>query len=214
MFRGTRRFFLAGASALAIMAGAADADADIFTVPGEYTFTAPSAGTYVVDVWGAQGGGSSGYGGGLGAGVAVEVALTVGEEVLVFVGAQGGYGLSAGGGGGSSAALLAPIPTAGLVAGGGGGGALFGSGGNGVAPATGGPGAPGYGGGAGAPGFGGGGGGSYSFVGPAQSLAFKSGDGEVSINAVPEPSTWAMMLSGFAALGGMVLRRKRKITPA
>ena len=94
----------------------------------------------MVDVWGAQGGGSSVFGGGLGAGVGVDVALTAGEEVLVIVGAQGGYGSTAGGGGGSSAALLAPGPFGGLVAGGGGGGSVFGAGGNGVAPAVGGPG--------------------------------------------------------------------------
>jgi hypothetical protein len=34
------------------------------------------------------------------------------------------------------------------------------------------------------------------------------------IGEVPEPSTWAMMLAGFAGLGAMVLRRKRKVTPA
>jgi PEP-CTERM motif len=28
---------------------------------------------------------------------------------------------------------------------------------------------------------------------------------------VPEPSTWAMMLTGFAGLGAMALRRKRKV---
>ena len=88
-----------------ILAGAADADADTFTIPGEYLFTAPSAGTYMVDVWGAQGGASSVNSGGLGAGVGVDVALTAGEEVLVIVGAEGGYGPAAGGGGGSSAAL-------------------------------------------------------------------------------------------------------------
>lgn len=99
MHQAARRFLLAGASALAILAGAADADAETFTIPGEHIFTAPTAGTYVVDVWGAQGGGSSVFGGGLGAGVAVDVALTAGEEVLVIVGAQGGYGPPAGGGG-------------------------------------------------------------------------------------------------------------------
>ena len=31
--------------------------------------------------------------------------------------------------------------------------------------------------------------------------------------AVPEPSTWAMTLTGFAALGAMLVRRKRKIDP-
>jgi PEP-CTERM motif len=41
-------------------------------------------------------------------------------------------------------------------------------------------------------------------------------NGYVSISfvAVPEPSTWVMMLAGFGALGGMLLRRGRKaITP-
>src|SRR5271170_3257599 len=139
MHRAARQFLLAGASALAILAGATAAQAVTFTIPGEYLFTAPSAGTYMVDVWGAQGGGSSVDGGGLGAGVGVDVALTTGEEVLVIVGAQGGYGPPAGGGGGSSAALLAPGPFAGRVAGGGGGAGFFGAGGNGVAPAIGGP---------------------------------------------------------------------------
>ena len=40
------------------------------------------------------------------------------------------------------------------------------------------------------------------------------GNGYVSIefvgSSVPEPSTWAMMLAGFSALGGMLLRRGRK----
>ena len=44
----------------------------------------------------------------------------------------------------------------------------------------------------------------------------QTGNGYVSINAVvPEPSTWVMMLAGFSALGGMLLRRgRRAITPA
>ena len=32
----------------------------------------------------------------------------------------------------------------------------------------------------------------------------------VSLTAVPEPSTWAMMLAGFAALGYAGLRRRRR----
>jgi hypothetical protein len=68
MHRAARQFLLAGASTLAILAGATAAQADTFTIPGEYIFTAPSAGTYVVDVWGAQGGASSVNSGGLGAG--------------------------------------------------------------------------------------------------------------------------------------------------
>ncbi|MFD1786138.1 choice-of-anchor C family protein [Sphingomonas floccifaciens] len=60
---------------------------------------------------------------------------------------------------------------------------------------------------------------TYSFVAGADTttLAFTSGtqtafgaalDG-VSVTAVPEPATWAMMLFGFGAIGG-VLRRSRK----
>jgi hypothetical protein len=30
----------------------------------------------------------------------------------------------------------------------------------------------------------------------------------------PEPSTWAMMLLGFAGLGGLARLRRRKLTPA
>jgi hypothetical protein len=33
-----------------------------------------------------------------------------------------------------------------------------------------------------------------------------------SIRAVPEPSTWAMMILGFAGLGFMAYRRKNKMT--
>jgi hypothetical protein len=138
MVRSSKRWLLAGASALAIIAGANAAQAAIYDVPGLYTFVAPSTGTYVIDVWGAQGGGSSGDGGGLGAGVGVDVTLSAGEDVLVYVGAQGGYGPAAGGGGGSSAALLAPME--GVVAGGGGGGGLGFAGGNGVPPSVRGPG--------------------------------------------------------------------------
>ena len=147
MHRAARQFLLAGASALAILAGATAAQADTFTIPGEYLFAAPSAGTYMVDVWGAQGGGSSVDGGGLGRGGRGRCRSAAGEEVLVIVGAQGGFGPAAGGGGGSSAALLSPSPFGGLVAGGGGGGSVSGPGARGVAPAPGGPGAPGYGGG-------------------------------------------------------------------
>ena len=48
-------------------------------------------------------------------------------------------------------------------------------------------------------------------------LSFKSGDasgpygpviGEVSISAVPEPATWAMMILGFLGVGFMAYRRK------
>jgi len=40
----------------------------------------------------------------------------------------------------------------------------------------------------------------------------QSGDGLVTItpSAVPEPATWAMMLTGFAGLGFVGYRHKRK----
>jgi hypothetical protein len=40
-------------------------------------------------------------------------------------------------------------------------------------------------------------------------------DGYVSINfvAAPEPSTWAMTLTGFAGFGWLARRRRRKLTP-
>jgi len=45
-------------------------------------------------------------------------------------------------------------------------------------------------------------------------LAFQSGDGEVSINAIPEPSTWVTALAGFAGLGWLARMRRRKLTLA
>jgi PEP-CTERM motif len=42
-------------------------------------------------------------------------------------------------------------------------------------------------------------------------------NGSISITlltpAVPEPSTWAMMLAGFAGLGFLAHMRRRKLTP-
>jgi hypothetical protein len=38
----------------------------------------------------------------------------------------------------------------------------------------------------------------------------QSGEGHPFIPAVPEPATWAMMLLGFGALGGMLRRRERQ----
>jgi hypothetical protein len=46
-----------------------------------------------------------------------------------------------------------------------------------------------------------------------------SGDGSITIapaagSAVPEPSTWAMMLAGFAGLGWLARTRGRKTSSA
>jgi choice-of-anchor C domain-containing protein len=58
---------------------------------------------------------------------------------------------------------------------------------------------------------------TYSFVAgaPTTTLAFTSGTqtafgpalDAVSVSAVPEPATWAMMLIGFAMIGGVMRRR-------
>jgi PEP-CTERM motif len=44
---------------------------------------------------------------------------------------------------------------------------------------------------------------------PGLSLEFSSGI--VNISPVPEPSTWAMMILGFAGVGFMAYRRKDKM---
>jgi hypothetical protein len=84
----------------------------------------------------------------------------------------------------------------------------------------------GFGGGGGGGTFGAGGiGGGGSFVSPLSPLAdlvlvsgFNSGNGYVTINladpAVPEPSTWAMVLLGFASLGFAGYRRRHKLAGA
>jgi hypothetical protein len=65
---------------------------------------------------------------------------------------------------------------------------------------------------------GGGGGGGGSFIAPDFTNTFgtdgeNSGNGFVSIDeisgAVPEASTWAMMLAGFTGLGALALRKKK-----
>jgi hypothetical protein len=68
---------------------------------------------------------------------------------------------------------------------------------------------------------GGGGGGSdlaSLFEDPVLTAGVNSGDGSISIDflppAVPEPSTWAMMLAGFAGLGWLARMRGRKASPA
>jgi hypothetical protein len=69
---------------------------------------------------------------------------------------------------------------------------------------------------------GGGGGGSYLapslFTDQSLTAGVNSGDGSISITpltpAVPEPSTWAMTLAGFAGLGWLARMRRRKTSPA
>jgi hypothetical protein len=46
----------------------------------------------------------------------------------------------------------------------------------------------------------------------AYSLEFSPGVGNSAISGVPEPSTWAMMLLGFAGLGFAFPRSQRKLS--
>jgi PEP-CTERM motif len=110
---------------------------------------------------------------------------------------------------------------------GGAGSKLGGSGGfgGGGAGYIGGGGGSGYSGGGGGPGggngvVGGGGGGSYLanlFTDQVLTAGVNSGPGSISVDllkAVPEPSTWAMTLMGFAGLGWLAHARGRKASPA
>jgi hypothetical protein len=305
MIKSTKAFLLAGASALAILTSAVEANAETFTMPGVFSFTASVSGEYAVEVLGASGGNSTDFGskGGLGAEVSGDIFLTAGEDLTLFVGGQGGSATLAGGGGGSfvfhgtdvlavaggggGAGRLQGGPGGlagtggasgsgefagfGGTAGTGGGGGLSGGGGGaGVNAAPAGDGGNGSGSGAGfggkfpnggaggvdggSGGYGGGGGGGFSgsslggggggsgfsggggggggsaggggggggggsylaslFKDPVLTAGANRGDGSISIAAVPEPSTWAMMLAGFAGLGWLAHMRRRKTSPA
>jgi hypothetical protein len=137
--------------------------------------------------------------------------------------AGGGAGVNAGsaGDGGDGAGLLSgsfgsggKFPNGGAGANGGNGG-FGGGGGN----SLGGGGGSGFSGGGGGSLGGGGGGGSYLaslFTDRDLSAGVNSGDGSISVDllaaAVPEPSTWALMATGFAGLGFLAHMRKRKVT--
>jgi hypothetical protein len=132
-----RKVLLAGASALAVAATAANATT--YSTPGSYTWTAPSNGVYEIDIWGAGGGASSNgsFNGGLGAGVWTKQGFNAGDKLYVFVGQQGSVGGHGGGGGGGGSAVLFypdkafnPYFAAG-IAGGGGGAGPAGTGGDG-----------------------------------------------------------------------------------
>jgi hypothetical protein len=139
MIKSTKAFLLAGASALAILASAVDANAETFVFTGgPQTFTASVSGEYAVELLGASGGNSSGEGrmGGLGAEVSGDVFLTAGEDLRLFVGGQGGSGYDGGGGGGSFVFHGEEV----LAVAGGAGGAAVGDGGPGLAGTGGGTG--------------------------------------------------------------------------
>jgi hypothetical protein len=124
-----KRILLAGASMLALLAGAAGASAETFDFTGAVQhFTVVTSGLYDIQADGAQGGGSFRTSGGAGAEVGGEVFLTAGETLNIIAGGQGasgtfgeGYG---GGGGGFSGVFAAMGP---LVMAGGGGGGSYGS---------------------------------------------------------------------------------------
>jgi PEP-CTERM motif len=163
------------------------------------------------------GGGGGAYGGGHGGGNAGGVGpLGLGGPTAGWFGGAGGGG-AYGGGGSYFAQGGGGFPGGGGGGYGSGGGGGFGGGGGGGSGGGGGGGAIGGGGGslagfANQGVFGGGGGGGSSYLAAAlQTSGANFGNGSVSIAAVPEPSTWAMMLAGFTGLGVMALRTKRKM---
>jgi hypothetical protein len=136
------------------------------------------------DPSGLNGGGGSGLGGPGGDGFSGRRGHSGTGGFEYFGGVPGG-GFGGGGGGG-------------LNGGGGGGGFSGGGGGTGGNIETG--------------GGGGGGGGSFIIGRATDTFAFagaNSGDGYASIMMIPEPSTWAMILAGFSAMGVMLARRAR-----
>jgi hypothetical protein len=134
------------------------------------------------DPTGLNGGGGSGLGSPGGDGFPGKKGLSGTGGFAYFGGAPGG-GFGGGGGG---------------LNGGGGGGGFSGGGGTGGGIETGG---------------GGGGGGGSFIIGRATDTfgltGANAGDGYASIVMVPEPSTWAMILAGFSAMGVMLTRRAR-----
>jgi PEP-CTERM motif len=185
MIKSTKAFLLAGASALAILASTAAANAETFMFTNaEQFFTASMTGVYAVEVLGASGGNATSplpvVLGGLGAEVSGDISLTAGETLTLFVGGQGVSGAFAGGGGGGSF-LFGPTGVLAVAGGGGGGGnlLLIGDGGPGLAGKSGGTeGRTGSGSGKGGmDGTGGGGGSGYSGGGGAGVKAGPSGYG-------------------------------------
>jgi len=153
-----REVLLAGASLLALAAGAPSAEATVFGFTGSsQTFMAPTTGTYDIVAFGAQGGGAAG---GLGAEIGGDFPLIAGEVLTIDVGGQGATGVGGGGGGGSFAFIQGSSGTKLVIAGGGGGasvipGAGYGAGGDGLTGTSGGPGLGGFGGPGGTAGQGG-----------------------------------------------------------
>jgi hypothetical protein len=159
MIKSTKAFLFAGASALAILASAAGANAETFVSTGAVqTFTASVPGEYAVELLGASGGSSTAFGsvGGLGAEVSGDVFLTAGEDLTLFVGGKGESAISGAGGGGGGSFVFHGTNV--LAVAGGGGGVGYGNGGPGLAGTSGGAGTGALAGNGGMDGGGGGGG--------------------------------------------------------
>lgn len=120
-----KRFLLASASLLALLAGSpAEAATVMFGYTGKVvSYVIPKTGTYQILAWGAEGGTSADSAfGGLGAEIGGDIVLQANFSLEIAVGqmgAPGAFGRAAGGGGGSFVLLEGGL----LVAAGGGGGA-------------------------------------------------------------------------------------------
>ena len=160
-----KTLLLAGASALALSATAAEAITFDYT-GGPQTWTAPTTGVYQFEIAGAQGGGTFGgeggggavpsgeasqtyTAGGLGAVVFGDMTVTAGQTFMIVAGGQGGYGgvgFGYGGGGGGLSGVIynrPEVPRDPAISGAGVGSSEFGvAGGGGGAGFFGGRGAP------------------------------------------------------------------------
>ena len=179
--RLARKFLLVGVSIAALAASAGEAGAKVFGFTGSVqTYRVPETGEYEIILAGAEGGSSSdGNAGGMGAIVGGDIFLRQNELLGIFVGGAG-YSLPGYAGGGGGGTFLGNHSRVFFIAGGGGGG--------------------------------GGGGGSFIIGRATDTFGFTgahSGDGYASIMLVPEPSTWAMILAGFSAMGVRLARRAR-----
>lgn len=84
-----------------------ETNGDAFTQDesGRQIYVVPRTGIYLLEAWGAQGGGNSSGNGGYGAYASGEVSLDEGQKVMIYVGTQGGTltaGYNGGGAGGSA----------------------------------------------------------------------------------------------------------------
>ena len=106
-----RRLLLSAASAVAITAASAEANAKTWTfnfTGAAVTWNSPTTGAYKIIAWGAQGGAGTNGASGAGAEMGGKITLTQGETLTLLIGGQGasgahGDGYGGGGGGGAAA---------------------------------------------------------------------------------------------------------------